>query len=37
MFADSVEINQDLPEDHFAIPTEASRPFKPGKTEKKKR
>jgi hypothetical protein len=37
MFADSVEINQDLPEDHFAIPTPSSRPFKPGKIEKKKR
>jgi hypothetical protein len=37
MFADSVEINQDLPEDHFAIPTDSSRPFKPGKTDKKKR
>lgn len=37
MFADSVEMNADLPEDHFAIPTESSRPFKPGKVEKKKR
>jgi hypothetical protein len=35
MFADSVEINRQLPEDHFAIPTESSRPFKPGKIEKK--
>lgn len=37
MFADSVQINQNLPEDHFAIPTDASRPFKPSKTQKKKR